>query len=384
VIATPEVLIFLRAGFPAQTIKLEMKMHFTLVLILFTAIICAQNDVLAEKSQRAKQATLAGDYATAVKLYRELVAALPANPGLRLNLGLTLEKSGQPAAAIPELERATKAEPNFAPAWFLLGLAYQQLGQPKKAIVPLRKSVGLDDRNVDAHFELADAALAAGESQEAAKEFQIVADRRPELAKAWQGLGLAYVTLGDLKRAEQCFGRVAALPDSPEIHELLAESDQRLGRRVEAVEEWRKAVALAPNDLRLQGRLAESLVRDRKYDEAERILQPLAAAHPDNGDWQYLMGDVLFEQRRADAALPHLMAAERLMSGHLPTFEVLGRVYLALDQPDKAVRYLEKARALDDGSISFALSTAYRRLGREAEAKAALARYRELSLGVKR
>jgi len=94
-----------------------MKMHLALVLILFTAIVSAQDDVLAEKSRRAKQATLAGDYTTAVTLYRELVAALPANPGLRLNLGLTLEKSGQPAAAIPELERVTKAEPNFAPAW---------------------------------------------------------------------------------------------------------------------------------------------------------------------------------------------------------------------------------------------------------------------------
>ncbi len=358
-------------------------MRFTLVLILSAVMASAQDDVLAAKSQRAKQATLAGDYATAVKLYRELVAALPANPGLRMNLGLTLEKSGQPATAIPELERVTKTEPNFAPAWFLLGLAYQQLGQPKKAIVPLRKSVGLDDTNVDAHFELADAALAAGEPQEAAKEFQIVADRRPELAKAWQGLGLAHVALGNLKLAEQCFGRVAALPDSPEIHELLAESDQRVGRRVEAVEEWRKAVALAPSDSRLQGRLAESLVRDRKYDDAERILQPLVAAHENNGEWQYLMGDVLFEQRKADAALPHLVAAERLMPGHLPTFEVLGRVYLALDQPDKAVRYLEKARALDDGAISFALSTAYRRLGREAEAKAALARYQELSRSAK-
>ncbi len=338
-----------------------------------------QDDLLAAKSQRAKQATLAGDYATAVKLYRELVAALPENPGLRLNLGLTLEKSGQPAAAIPELERATKVQPNFAPAWFLLGLAYQQLGQPKKAIAPLRKAVALDDGNTDAHFELADASLAAGDAPAAAKEFQIVADRRSELAKAWQGLGLAQVALGNLKMAEQSFGRVAALPDSPEIHELLAESDQRMGKRVEAVDEWRKAVALAPNDSRLQGRLAESLVRDRKFEEAEKLLEPLVALHGNNGEWRYLLGDVLFEQRRAEEALPHLMLAEKLMPGHLPTFEVLGRVYLALDQPAKAAGYLEKARALDDGAISFALSTAYKRLGREAEAKAALARYRELS-----
>ena len=65
--------------------------------------------------------------------------------------------------------------------------------------------------------------------------------------------------------------------------------------------------------------------------------------------------------------------------GHLPASEVLGRVYLALGQPQKAITLLEKARPLDDGAISFALSSAYRRLGREPESRAALARYQQLT-----
>jgi predicted Zn-dependent protease len=109
------------------------------------------------------------------------------------------------------------------------------------------------------------------------------------------------------------------------------------------------------------------------------LLQPLVAGQPENGEWQYLLGDAMFEQRRADAALPHLIAATRLAPGYLPASEVLGRVYLALGQPAKAAPLLEKARPLDDGAISFALSSAYRRLGRESEARAALARYRELT-----
>ncbi len=72
------------------------------------------------------QALASGRYSQAVKLYREMAAQLPDNPGIRFNLGLALEKEGHPTAAIPELERATRGQPDFAPAWFLLGLAYQQ------------------------------------------------------------------------------------------------------------------------------------------------------------------------------------------------------------------------------------------------------------------
>jgi tetratricopeptide (TPR) repeat protein len=469
------------------------------LMCAFVAVtISAQEDGLAAKSRAANQMLLAGRYTEAIKIYRELVAALPDNPGLRFNLGLALEKGGQPAAAIPELNQATRAQPDFAPAWFLLGLAYQQLGKPREAIAPLRKAASLDGADSRTQLELADAELAAGQPRDSAEGFRALAARHPEMAKAWQGLGLSYLALGERAftrlaetapssgywhalaararegegrypeslalyqdairaapdvpglhtarasiyrqtnhpdwasveesresavpkadcgshkaacaylagewlsslaeaekspttenlywaslacgtLAEQSFQRVASLPPSAEIHELLAESNQRRGRRVEAVEEWRKALAMAPDDKRLQGRLAESLIRDRKYEDAERLLQPLVAGQPENGEWQYLLGDTLFEQRRADGALPHLIAAARLMPGHLPASEVLGRAYLALGQLEKAVARLEKARPLDDGAISFALSSAYRRLGREPEARAALARYQQLT-----
>jgi tetratricopeptide (TPR) repeat protein len=458
----------------------------------------SQEDELAAKSQAAKQAMGAGRYLEAVKIYRELAHVLPENSGLRLNLGLALEKAGKPAEAIPELTQAARTQPDLAAAWFLLGLAYQQLGKPREAIAPLEKAVSLDRSNTQAQLELADAELAAGQPRDATEAFGAIARSHPEMAKAWQGLGLSYLALSErayrrlgevapnsgfwnalLARSRAAEGRfaeslnlyqrsgvalpslpgihaaraevyrqagrqdwaaieeeretkiakpncaarpaacaylagdwrsalaqsqkvatpenlywaslacdrlamesfegIAALPPSPESHELLAEANRRMGRREEAVEEWRKALALAPGERRVQGRLGDALIRDRKYDEATRVLAALVDAQPENSEWQYLLGEALYEQRQADAALPHLIAAERLAPSHLPTAETLGRVYLALGQPEKAITRLEKARPLDDGAISFALNSAYRRLGREAEAAAALARYQQLT-----
>jgi len=461
----------------------------------------AWQDTPVEKNEAAKQALLRGDYGKAVVLYRELAMALPDNPGLHLNLGLALEKAGQPSAAVPELQRASRGLPNSSGAWFLLGLAYQQLHEPKLAIAPLRKAVHLDDANEQARFELADAELAGGEARGAINDFEILTRKHPSFAKAWQGLGMSYVALGESfvaqldrsyresayryallarsraaeghydgalelylqalqkapaskglhaaraeiyretghadwaaaeegreaqvsksdcashqmacafeaedwtrtisgagkaptaenlywatlaagKLAEQSFQHLAELPPSPEVHEILAESYQRAGHRMDAIEEWRKALALEPNDQRLQGRLAESLVRAREYDEAGKLLTPLVAANPGDPEWQYFLGEVLFQQGRMDEAMPRLAIAVRALPTYLPAQEALGRVYLAIARPADAVPCLERALPLDDdGSISFALSVAYRRLNRTAQSQAALARYQKLSQG---
>jgi len=469
------------------------------IFFLAAAILQAQNsDTLAEKSRLARQAVLEKRYGDAIALYRELVKAMPDNPGLRLNLAIALDKAGQPSAAIPEIERVTRAEPSSATAWLLLGLAYQQLHQPGKALAPLREAVRLDATNSEALLELADAELRTGAARDAAREFKSLSVLRPSMSKAWEGLGRAYLSLSEssferlksqspespyllalLARsrqseeregdalslfasaiekapdlpglhaaraeiyhqtghddwaaiegereshvprphcsqrpaacaylvsdwhgvlaesaksqspenlywtamasshlAEESFKKLASLPQSPEIHAVLADSLQRLGHRLEAVAEWRKAVELSPADHLLQSRLAESMIRARIYPEAEKILAALVQQQPENGEYQYLFGDLLLQLKRDEEALPHLIIATRRLPNLLPAHEALGRVYLDLGKPAEAVSHLEKARPLDDGSISFALNSAYRQLGRMEEARAALDRYRALT-----
>src|SRR5215831_10794568 len=83
----------------------------------------AQNESLAAKSQAAKQFMSEGRFAEAVPLYRELCRTMPANPGLRLNLGLALHMSGNEPEAIPELETVLKSDPSNFPALLSLGAA---------------------------------------------------------------------------------------------------------------------------------------------------------------------------------------------------------------------------------------------------------------------
>jgi tetratricopeptide (TPR) repeat protein len=188
-----------------------------------------------------------------------------------------------------------------------------------------------------------------------------------------------WASLAGEELARQSFEHLAKLPASSEMHDVLARLDEQSGKRLEAVAEWRKAVALDPSNLDLQARLAKSLFRAREYPEAEQLFEKLVNSQPDNVDWLYFLGGTLLRQGKEAESLPYFENVARLQMDALPVQENLGRVYLKLGQIEKAIPCLERAIPIDDdGSVSFALSTAYRKQGRTEEAQSALKRYREI------
>src|SRR6266566_3115247 len=108
--------------------KVAQSLLLCLVSVLTQSGGLAQPDDLARKSQRAKELMAEGKFVQAIPLYREIIQAVPNNPGLMLNLGMALHMAGKEREAIPELEAATKLDPTLAPAWLFLGAARLQLG----------------------------------------------------------------------------------------------------------------------------------------------------------------------------------------------------------------------------------------------------------------
>ena len=88
---------------------------------LCLALARAQSDELALKSRQAKEMMAAGRFGEAISLYKQLVQAVPQEPGLRLNLGLAEHMAGRDREAIPDFEAALKAQPNLFPALVSLG-----------------------------------------------------------------------------------------------------------------------------------------------------------------------------------------------------------------------------------------------------------------------
>jgi tetratricopeptide (TPR) repeat protein len=185
----------------------------------------------------------AGKPGQAVPIYRELIRAIPNNPGLILNLGLALDMSGDKQEAIRQYQAVVKLDPESFPALLLMGAAYLDLGQPAKAIEPLERSAKIQPDSFDAQVTLAEAEMALERFPQAAPRFQKLSQRDPSSTKVWYGLGVCYEGL-----AQKSFDELAeAAPESAYWLDLVAESRLETKQTYSAFYFYRQALAKMPS-----------------------------------------------------------------------------------------------------------------------------------------
>ncbi|HEY2946202.1 MAG TPA: tetratricopeptide repeat protein [Vicinamibacteria bacterium] len=241
-------------------------------------------DALAAKAQRGKEAMAASRFEEAVDLYREIVKALPNEPGMRLNLGMAESMAGHPRAALPHFRAAVKLKPDLMPAWLFLGATHMELGEPAPAVAPLQKVVAAQPENVQARQMLAEALLDLQRWEAAALQFRALADRAREDPRAWHGLGRSYEGL--LRASYDALTR--AWPESPYVLLLTADALATQGKHANAFRLYREAAAKQPRSREPREALAKIYERTGHVDwaatereEANRIKPPNCRARPD-------------------------------------------------------------------------------------------------------
>jgi tetratricopeptide (TPR) repeat protein len=165
---------------------------------LFLAVFPLQGQreqVLAEQSRQAKLLMSERRFDEAATLYRELVKALPGNPGLLLNLGLAEQMGGHLDQAVPRFVAVLKVQPDSIPALMSLSMSQLQMNRPGDAVGPLRKVVKLEPNNLNACGMLAGTDMSLGNFLEASAQYRVLTKLAPQDPKAWYGLGKAYESL---------------------------------------------------------------------------------------------------------------------------------------------------------------------------------------------
>lgn len=223
-----------------------------LVYFTLAALAAAPQDV-RDKSGRAARAMLEERFDEARKLYQELLAADPENPGLLLNLGLAEQSLGRPREAADRFRAAARIQPESGLTWLLLGTALRHLGQAGEAIAPLERVLRLEPGNHAAEAELAEALFDLERYPEAATRFFHLAEADPSNPRAWQGLGTCYVNLA--RRAAAEVAREA--PESGWRWALEARERLEAGRLRSAFALYRKALADRPTLGGIHSGLAE-------------------------------------------------------------------------------------------------------------------------------
>jgi predicted Zn-dependent protease len=202
---------------------------------------------------------------------------------------------------------------------------------------------------------------------------RLTGDSKGPEAFYWQSQ--AYAEL-----SRQAFERLAQMPPSAAIHDLLAEAYRVQGKYELSVQEWREALRLTPEDRKQREGLARALWLNHQYQDAEPLLAELVRQQPESPPLNYELGDTLLRGESADKALPYLEKTVKLDPENKEAQADLGRAYMWLNQPDKAIPYFKSALDLDrEGTIYYQLAQAYQKLGRKELAAHTMQQFQEIS-----
>jgi tetratricopeptide (TPR) repeat protein len=257
----------------------------------------------------------------AVGLYRRAVAANPSSFEAQISLGLLLARTGQPSEAKPALEAATRLDAG-AVGPTAKARAWRALAR-----------IAMETEPIDAQQASIDLIEALKLSPETPED-TLMAARLAEMNSDNAGAETAYRRL------------LQARPNSPDAVAGLAHLliSQKKYADAEAILD--PAVKAAPEDAALTAQLAAVLVAQDKTD-ALPLLETFHASHPKDAAITRMLAQVdsdAGEAGKADALYTSLLAANphdaELLSGH-------GQQLIRLHRPVEAVRAFQSATQAD-------------------------------------
>ena len=257
-----------------------------------------------------------GKIAESIAAYRKSVAAKPDVFESNLNLGLQLAKSKQPDAeqflrAATQLKPTSHAAEGQARAW--LSMAHVLEGsKPDEAIAAYQQAATLQPKDAEPH-------LAAGlllEKQEkftdAEREYK-QALALGESPDAHTGLANIYMRGRRFPEAEEELRKVvAAHPEHGAAHIQLGRVLAAEGKNDDAIAELQAGAKLVPADVSVQRDLAELYVTAGKNDQAEGAYRTLIAANPNDAELHRALGQSLLRQKKFGNAQQELLLAVKL------------------------------------------------------------------------
>jgi tetratricopeptide (TPR) repeat protein len=288
-------------------------------------------------------------YAAAVPLYHKALALRPQMPGLRLNLGLSLFKSGAMREAIETFSTLLKSTSPSSPEAFrlatLIGLAHYGLGDYAAAVPFLRQATAADPQNLPFRLALAHCCLWS-------KQYQCVLDVYHEI-----------LTLN---------------AESAEADMLAGEAMDEMKDSAGALQQFRAAVKADPREPNAHFGLGYLLWGSMQYDEAAQEFQAELANNTENAQAMTYLADSDMRLSHADAASALLEKAIRIEPKIALAHLDLGILAGDAGRKDEALRELKEAEKLspNDQNIHYRLGRYYQSMGMKAEAKAEFDRTR--------
>ncbi len=208
---------------------------------------------------------------------------LPDNPLPHEMRGRLLLAKRDAAGARASFGKALALNPAYFPAVAGLAALDMQDKKPAEAIKRFEALVAADPKNAQAYLAIAGvrAQMGATVEEAAALIAQAVAARPDETAPRAALVDLHMRARDYRKAITAAQDGIAALPDRPELYDLLGQAQQASGELNQALATYNKQVALQPGAVRPYLRMAEINVAAKKPEAAAQNLRQALEIKPD-------------------------------------------------------------------------------------------------------
>jgi len=314
--------------------------------------------------------------------------------------------------ALPLYQQALALQPSWAEGWWGLGSVLYEKGRYAEARDAFRKLIAIDTKAVAGYAVLGICEYKTAEFDAALKDLDTartlgLPNGQPIATAARYYLGVLLNSRGLHDAAsELLLGLLQAAGKSPEVVEAVGMAGLRMAKRPEQ---------LSGSEAELARKVGEALavLGQRRVDESLAILENLLKQYPTQPNLHYVYGEVVLESdadkaveafrkelevqpgsvaamlalaremertKRLEQARAFAQKAVALAPADFAGHALLGRILVSMGQPKEGVRELEMARGIEPGSpqVSYALASAYAKLGRHAEAEQARAEFLRL------
>jgi tetratricopeptide (TPR) repeat protein len=224
----------------------------------------------------------ARDYAGAAAAFRETIARVPGMVAAHNNLGVTLRCIGDETAAAAAFRRAVEIAPDYATAHTNLGLVLRARGEIEEALTAFRRAAALDPDNAELQSHLASAYGAFARFDLAAAHFRRATELRPHFPAAYANLGMALTELNRWDEAVAAYERAAALdPNDVSIRVNLAFARDDPAGLAEAEAHCRRLIAAHASLPEGYNALGLILQKQNRLGEALECYRRALALRPD-------------------------------------------------------------------------------------------------------
>lgn len=377
---TPEHRSHLSTAYYGLGLACAGQERFSEAVAAYTKAIAANPDSAYSHAALASAYANMHQYAAALDAYRVALGLNPNDAMIHHQIGNVYGKRGKRAAALQHQQQAIAIDPEFAAAHYQLGLLYAQENQWAAAIAAYRTAYAHDATLIEVLYNLAQAHRRAGDpaaaraemtrfeeqktalmplqqlkgalqraegtaerSQilaniarlylknrfyaEAVQTYQKAIAMDPDLAAAYNGLGMAYTLLE--KYPEAVTAQQAALerhPDSATAYAGLGLIYFRQNAWEQALAHYQRAAALEPELLEAQRKIGIILLNQKRYAAAAEIYRNLVKLKSDDPEVYHNLGLCYAHQARAADA------PKALTLSALTAFEKA--IALATDAPE--------------------------------------------------